>query len=156
MSDDRKFKPKPLSKASLEAPMEARWKVMGPEEAKRLHQLAQSEHHRFNPCGPRLRTRFLKVSIGTAVSFVLLGLLLISWSWRVIPTFGLAGFLLGAVVAIFRPYDFLAGLLYGLACLIAGFWQGAHLVLLVPAAFLVACLGIEMGRVEQGKVFDGE
>ena len=156
MSDGEKWKPKPLSKASIEAPMEARWKVMGAEEAKRLHRLAQSEHHRFNPFGPRLRSRFLKVTIGTAVAFVVLGLLFVSWTWRTIPMFGLAGFALGAVVAIFRPYDFLAGLLYGLACLVAGILSGAHLVLLLPAAFLFASIGIAMGRVEQGKVIDGE
>lgn len=136
--------------------MEAHWKVMGPEEAKRLHEHALAEHHRFNPFGPRLRTRFLKVSLGTSLAFVVMGLLLISWSWRVIPPFAAAGFLLGALVAMFRPYDFLAGFLYAGACVVAGSIHHAHPVLLVPAALAFLIVGIAMGRVEQGKVIDGD
>jgi hypothetical protein len=154
--DAPKFKPKPLSKASIEAPMEARWRVMGPDEARRLHAVAQSEHRRFNPFGPRLRKRFLTISIGTSVAFMVLGWLVVSGTSRVFLPFGGVGLALGAVVAIVRPYDYLAGALYALASLAAALVMHVPLFVTFAAAGVFYMIGITTGRVEEGKSLDGE
>ncbi len=154
--DAPRFKPKPLSKASIEAPMEPRWKVMGPDEERRLHALAQAEHHRFNPFGPRLRKRFLTISIGTSVAFMVLGWLVVSGTTRVFLPFGGVGLALGAIVAITRPYDYLAGALYALASVTAGFVMHASLFVVFASAMIFYTIGITTGRVEEGKALDGE
>ena len=157
MNDETpKFRPKALSKASLEAPMEPRWKVMGPDEAKRLHAAALAQHHRFNPFGPRLRKRFATITIGTSVAFIVLGWLMVSGTMRVFLPFGGVGLALGAVVAILRPYDFLAGALYALAALVAALMMHTPLLLAMLAAMGFYCIGIMTGRVEEGKALDGE
>lgn len=151
-----KWKPRPLSKASIEAPLEPRWKVMGPDEEKRLHAVAQAEYHRLNPLGPRLRKRFLSITIGTSVAFMILGWLLVSGTTRVFLPFGGIGLGLGAVVAILRPYDFLAGALYAFASVTAGFVMHAHLFVTLASAMIFYTIGIMTGRVEEGKALDGE
>lgn len=157
MNDDpAKFRPKPLPRASIEAPMEAHWRMMGAEEAKRLHAVAQAEHFRFNPLGPRLRKRFLSISIGTSVAFMVLGWLIVSGTTRVFLPFGGVGLALGAIVAIVRPYDYLAGALYALACLAAAFVMHASLFATFASAVVFYMIGITTGRVEEGKALDGE
>ena len=151
-----KWKPKPLSKASIEAPLEARWKAMGPDEAKRLHAVAQAEHHRFNPFSPRLRKRFLTITIGTSVAYMILGWLVVSGTSRVFLPFGGIGLALGAIVAITRPYDYLAGALYALASVTAGVLMHASLFVTFASAMVFYTIGITTGRVEEGKALDGE
>jgi hypothetical protein len=151
-----KWKPKPLSKASIEAPLEAHWRVMGVDEAKRLHAVAQAEHHRFNPFGPRLRKRFLTITIGTSVAYIVLGWLFVSGTSRVLLPFGGIGLALGAIVAITRPYDYLAGAFYGLASMTAGFLMHASLFGTLAASMVFYMIGITTGRVEEGKALDGE
>jgi hypothetical protein len=150
------FRPSKLPKASLEAPLEAHWKVMGAEDAKRLHARAQADHARWNPVSPRNRRRFLRVALGTSVAFALLGWFFVAGGLRGFLAFAGFGFLLGAVVALVRPYDYLCGALYGLAAVGAGVVCGARVFVLAPAAAIFYMVGIATGRVEDGKAFDGE
>ncbi len=156
MTDGPRFHPKPLPKASVEAPLEARWKVMGDEEARRLHQVAQAEHRRWARFGPVSRKRFLVAVIGSSVGFAALGWLFISGNVRSLLYFGVAGAVLGVVNAVVRPAEFLTGLFYALAGFTAVVMMGGHVFQGVLAAFCLGTIGIAVGTTESLKRIDGE
>ncbi len=156
MSDPSRFHPKPLPKASVEAPLEARWKVMGDEEARRLHERAQAEHRRWARFGPVSRKRFLVAVIGSSVGFALLGWLFISGNTRSLLYFGVAGAFLGVVNAVVRPAEFLTGLFYALAGLVAVLKMGGHILQGILAAFCLGVIGIAVGTTESLKRLDGD
>jgi hypothetical protein len=151
-----RFRPKALSRESVEAPLEPHWRLMGPEEEKRLHRLAVAEHRRFRPFGPRWRGRMVHYGLGTAAGFAIAGFLLVSASPHVAATFAAVGLLLGAGVAILRPLDFLCGTLYGIAGFAATAASGLHLLLAVLAGGAAFGIGIAIGRGEEFKRVDGE
>ncbi len=156
MTDAPRFQPKPLPKASVEAPLEARWKVMGDDEARRLHARAQDEHRRWARFGPVSRKRFLIAVIGSAVGFAVLGWLFISGNTRTLLYFGAAGAFLGVINVIVRPAEFLTGLFYGLAGLVAVLKMGGHFLQAILAAFCLGTIGIAVGTTRNLKNLDGE
>ncbi len=156
MSDAPRFQPKPLSKASVEAPLEARWKVMGDEEARRLHARALDEHRRWARFGPVSRRRFLVAVIGSAVGFAALGWLFISGNTRALLYFGVAGACLGVANVLVRPAEFLTGLFYGLAGLVAVLQMGGHILQGILAAFCLGTIGVAVGTTRSLKRLDGE
>jgi len=153
--ESAKFKPARLSRASIEAPMEARWRVMGAQDAARFHRQALAEHARFSRTGPRSRRRFVTLSIGTMIASATLSFVLFFTTWFV-PVFAVAGFVLGAVVAVVRPFDYLCGLLYGLAGLGASLSAHIHPLLALLTGAVFFCIGLVAGRFEEFKVIDGE
>ena len=156
MSEPRKFRPKRLRAESVQAPLRPEWKVMGEQEAHRLHEQAVADHRRFQWFGPRMRRRLLRYVVGTAVGFAVIGWLFVTGDVATFVTFFLVGIPLGAVVAVMRPLDFTAGALYALAALVAMFLTHRHLLLAALAALLFGSLGIAIGRGEEMKRLDLE
>jgi hypothetical protein len=145
-----------LSRASVEAPLDPRWKILGPEEAARLHRRRQAEHARWNLLGPRNRRRFLRYFLGTAVGFAGLAWLVIGADARTLLLGAGAGALVGTAMAVLRPSEYLAGGLYGLAGLGTAFAAGRHPLLALLAAMMIGCVGLALGRLEELKRFDQE
>ena len=156
MTDSPRFHPKPLPKASVEAPLEPRWKIMGDEEARRLHAVAQAEHRRWARFGPVSRKRLLVSVIGSSIGFAVLGWLFVSGNTRALVYFGVAGAFLGVINAIVRPAEFLTGLFYALAAFVAVLKMGGHVIQAGLAAFCLGSIGIAVGTTESLKRIDGE
>lgn len=157
MSRPGRFRPKRLRAESVEAPLEPQWKVMGEEEAQRLHEKSLAQHRRLAPLGGRWRRRMVRYVVGTAVGFGLLGWFLIGSDWATLRSYTITGIPLGALVALWRPLDFTAGSLYALAGMSASLFAGRTNLLMVMLAGLVCgCIGIALGRVEEGKRLDLE
>jgi uncharacterized membrane protein YjjP (DUF1212 family) len=158
------FNPKPLPRVSVEVPMEPRWKVMGAEDAKRLHERAQAQHERFRPMGARRRRRFVRYVLGTAIGFAAIGFLFVAGDFRTIWVHFLVGMPLGAIVAWTDPGDFATGALYAAAGFLAtvlrrpfhGWSELAALLMACLVALLMGCIGIALRRAEENKRMDLE
>jgi hypothetical protein len=157
------FKPKPLPRISVDVPMEARWKVMGPEDAKRLHERAQEQHERFRPMGARRRRRLVRYVLGTALGFAAIGFLFVAGDFTTIWVHFLVGMPLGAVVAWTYPGDFTTGALYAVAGFVATVLRRpmhgspvAAVLFGCLVALLMGCIGIALGGAEANKRMDLE
>lgn len=160
MSPRWRFRPKSLKAESLEAPMDPRWKIMGPEEEKRLHEKRLEEHRRFRPLGPRTRRRFLRLGGATTLVFVAIGFLFVGRVWWAYPV---VGFLLGLVVTFLRPPDMMLAILYGGAgfvVILGGFgWHvgsGLEMLLLGFGTVIFTVMGWVVGMDEDLRRLDGE
>lgn len=151
------FRPKRLSRLSVDAPRDRRWDVMGEEEAARLHAMRQAEELRFSPLGPRTRKRALRCFVLTPLGFSALGWLFVMGNVRGAGAFLLAGLLLGTMTFFVRPLDYLSGLLYALAGVAASALLGhRHLLMTLLVAMLCGSIGIAMGRAEELRRVDQE
>lgn len=151
------FRPKRLSRVSVDAPRERRWDVMGEEEATRLHAMRQAEELRFSPLGPRTRKRALRCFVLTPIGFACLGWLFVSGNVKGAVAFFVAGLLLGGLTYVLRPLDYLSGLVYALAGVAASFLIGhRHLLMTLLVAMLCGSIGIAMGRTEELRRLDCE
>jgi hypothetical protein len=159
VSGDRAFRPKPLPKASVEAPLQPHWRTLPKEDAERLHARSLAEHRRFARFGPRTRRRLWRLGAGTTVSFLLVGWLLVGVVHWVVPATGL---LVGLLVACVRMPDSFLPALYGGAAfaMIAVGLHGLHSALDVMrfgfGACLFACMGVLVGHSEEFRRLDGE
>jgi hypothetical protein len=151
-----KFKPKPLSPESYEAPMEAQWRVMGAAEEKRLHEAAVSTHRRFQPFGPRMKRRLVRYVIGSAVGFFVLCFAFVAMRFTTCLTFAGVGALVGAVFARLRPPDHLAGAIYALCGVAAAALASQSLFKTVFTGFFFYVVGLAVGMGETMKESDGD
>ena len=156
MSEPKKFKPKALSRESLDVPVEPHLKVMGPKAEKELHEKALEQHRRYKVFGPRQARRLRLYVPGTAVFFALVGWLFLQGTWRAFGIFGLVGAFLGAAVALLHPREFAACALYLLAALIATYLLDMPMSVCLRFSVLVSLIGVAVGRSEQMKWMDGE
>ena len=160
MSRPPRFRPKRLRAESVEAPLEPQWKVMGAEQSRELHEEALAQHRRYAFLGPRWRRRMTRYVVGTVVGFGFLGWLLVGGDWPTVRSFLLVGAPLGAIVGHWRPLDFTAGALYALAAMVASILAGRTnaltMLLMMMAGLVCGCIGIALGRVEEGKRLDLE
>lgn len=151
------FQPRKIPKVSLEAPLERRWDVMGTEEAKRLHAQRQEEARRFSWRAPRTKKRALRCFVLTPLGFMVLGWAFVGGNPGTALAFFVAGFPLGAMTFVLRPVDYLSGLVYALAGVLACAICGkVHLFQLASIVMLCGCIGIAQGRVEEGRRLDME
>jgi hypothetical protein len=154
------FKPKKLDRESIEAPLEPQWRAMGPEQERRLLEKSREEYRRFQAFGPRARRRVRVYMLGTAAGFAVIGWFLIDGSLRAIWIFGAVGAGLGLGVALLRPTDFLCGLLYAIAGLVASLLHRgggrAGMLMALLTAFCFGCIGIACGRAEDYRRTDGD
>ncbi len=159
MSDAPKFKPKSLKAESIEAPLEARWKILGPEEAKKLHEKAIDEHRRFRRFGPRTQKRALRLGLGGLLVFTAI-------TWPLVGRFfwpaPLLGLFAGLVVTALRPPDTTLALLYGGAgftSLLGGYGWSVHsafeMICLAGGTLIFSAIGWGVGLGEDLRRLDG-
>ena len=156
MNEPKKFTPKALDSKALDVPIDPKWKVMAPEDQERLRAQAQAEHERFDPRGSRMRKRFLRCVLGTAVGFAILAWVFCLASWRTLAIFGGLGAVLGAFVAWLRPRDVLTALLYTIAAFVGAHFIGASLMMTGMFALLAGSIGMLIGRSEEWRAYDGD
>jgi hypothetical protein len=149
-----------LRAESVEAPLERRWDVMGPEEAWRLHEKRLAEHRRFARWSPRTRRRLLRHGLGTAVAWTVAGTIALTDFRWIVPATGL---LMGLAVALVRMPDLAVPVLYGAAGFamlalalgremgtLGGVWRFAF------GSFFFVMLGVLVAKDEEFRRLDGE
>ena len=150
------FKPKSLTRESVEAPMQPGWRVMGEDEERRLHENALAEHRRYATWNPRFRRRVVKYVVGTAIGFAIAGYLFVLGHASTLLAFAAVGAVLGVIVAWWRPTDFTASMLYVAAGLVGGALAHASFFFTVLGALWLGIVGIIVGRGEEMKRVDFE
>ena len=163
MKDDDRvgaFRPKRLPKEVVDVPIEGHWRALPPEEAEEFRRRNLAQYRRFRPFSKTMRRRFLSCTIGSAVGFAAVGWLFVQATAAVALAFLGVGLVVGVVVTWWRPADFKAGGFYALAAFVAVVLGiGASLVALfkgILAALLFSCIGIALGRVQEGRNLDQE
>ena len=151
-----KYKPKPLSAESYEAPMEPHWRVMGASEEQRLHAQAIAQHRRFRPFGPRLRGRLLRYVLGSAAGFFVICWFFVSMRLTTCLTFGAVGAAAGTVFCYVRPGQTLGSLLYALFGLAASCAAGLPMIkaMFTMLAFIVVGSAVGIGEDAKRMDFD--
>lgn len=160
MKDPGAFRPKRLPKEAVDVPIEGGWRSLPPEDAEEFRRRNLAQYRRFRPFGKTMRRRFLTCTIGSALSFALGGWLLVQATAAVALAFLGVGLVVGVIVTWWRPADFQAGGLYAIAALLAVVLGiGGSLAALLKgilAALLFGCIGIALGRVQEGRNLDQE
>jgi hypothetical protein len=142
----------------VDVPVEAHWRSLPEDDAKRFHEKALAEHRKFAAFGPRRRRRLRRYVLYGAVGYALF-----AWLFLVRPpilAFAGLGAVAGAAVALLRTGDFTTGLVLGGAAF-AAMTATQHPTVLqflftASACLLFGAIGILVGRGEEMKRFDGE